>query len=311
MLKSEIDRLRTTESVPVPSPQANLHIADLEQKLDDLTANLHRIKADNAEASKRNTNLERDVDEYRVTFSTLEEDLRSAESDKAQFIAHENTIVLLEEEARTRAREIEDLELAQKVKDIEISNLKHRLDTLTGPLSKRIVDVHPSLNIGGKSVGLLTHLRESCRTIEGNGIQSDEDVYFFLRGVPRRLRYTEEENERLKVLGEQARERFEKLKEEMEGREDGPPPEQLRHLAEALICANKKLSEKIETLNGLGERQHRALQRCAGPKKGVEETLVASLRKLLEQFGTCSPVDHSHLVGLAERMLDAMVGVGV
>jgi ubiquitin len=83
-------------------------------------------------------------------------------------------------------------------------------------------------------------------------------MYEFLEGIPRRVRYTEEENHRLKVLGEQAKEKLERLKVELEGQEGEVSFQKLKQFAERLIVANRKLTEKIATLNGLAERQHLA-----------------------------------------------------
>jgi hypothetical protein len=245
-----------------------------------------------------------------LTFSTLEDDLRAAESDKSQFIAQESIILSLEEQSRQQSREVKDLELAQRVKDLEIATLKRRLDSLTDPVSVRAIEFQPPLNIDGMSVSLLSNLRESCHRIERKGLPTDEDVFAFLDAIPRRVRYTEEENHRLKVIGEQAKEKLEKLKAEVAVPDDSPPPEKLRQFAETLIVANRKLTEKIATLKGLAERQHLALQRCAGARNGVDQTLAASLRKLLEQLSSCPIAERPRFAELAERVLDAMIGVG-
>jgi hypothetical protein len=307
ILQAALQRLLEGETTPAPSPLEETRINELQSRLDGLLTSHHQIQRDCDDSARSNSVLDKEVQQYKLTLSALEDDLRSTESDREQIAKQKSKILSIEEDSRAKTRQITEFELSQRLKTIELEKVKQRIGAVKQqPIL--IVQRHPWLDLNEGSWRLQQTARDCSQKLEKH--DSIPHILNFLKGIPKRYEILESESERLTNLLDQNRQKYEKLESETVTEKKGDvSPEKLKKLVGQLAESNSRKKAKLATLRDLAERQHGALRRCIGSGDAVPESLFVSLEQVIGQLVDCAPGERKGLGQIADRIIDAMAGI--
>ena len=306
MLESEINRLQNTPQSDLPSPEASGRINEMMRKLDDLAKTFRQAKIDANECLRANSVLEKEVEQHKATLSTLEDDLMKSEEDRTQRTQLRLRIGDLEDVLRDKEREEKELELSLRLKKIQLEKLEAQLSESVDQRPVLLLCRHQPLFVGESST-TVSAARTCFQTMTGRtGVPTDTEISEFLAQIPRRVKFLCDERRRLKDVVATAQANVDKL-----SKTESPSPEavdKLKDLVQQLATANAKRKARIAKLTKLADEQHASLQRLTG---GVSATScgIPSLRELLRRLGDCPAHERAQIAEIADRALDAVIGL--
>ncbi len=131
MINIEIKRLNEEKNLTqLPSPEEEAKIHALTKQLSDLKSSLKSIQSNISDSKRENSVIEKEVEQYKMTISTLEEDLFSSEEDKAQCLNLQTKLSNLEDEKREKQRMIDELIISERLSTHELQKVKNKIDLI-------------------------------------------------------------------------------------------------------------------------------------------------------------------------------------
>lgn len=342
IIKNEIKRLNEEKNLEqLPSPEEDAKIQSLTKQISDLKSSLESIRLSKSDLKKSNSEIQKEVEQYKMTISTLEEDLLSSEEDKAQCINLKSKLSSLEEEKREKQRMIDELLISERLSSYELQKVKNKINLIkTGktiildiekqepvfiyqPVSRipsATFEVYKNLNrfnFNESSLSAPTNLNEK---------EEEEKINSFVLTFPRQIQILEEENERINEQCIEMQKKCQKLlsvqksdsnknindsKTSIDNNESNSNEESLKmaETVKKLSSLNHAKSLKLKELKALADQQHASLQRLVGTPN-ANESVISSLKQVLQQLEKCDQSDSQNLCDIGEKLLDAMVGIG-
>lgn len=347
MINIEIKRLNEEKNLTqLPSPEEEAKIHALTKQLSDLKSSLKSIQSNISDSKRENSVIEKEVEQYKMTISTLEEDLFSSEEDKVQCLNLQTKLSNLEDEKREKQRMIDELIISERLSTHELQKVKNKIDLIKAgnplildiemqaptfiyqPVSKipsAVLSVYKDLNRFNTDINSSTaspNLFPDSLQNEKNAIE--EKINNFILTFPRQIQILEEENERISEQCQEFKEKYQRLKsiQKNEHHKSGAitnstnneinqkeESSKMAKIVKDLSVSNHAKTIKLRDLKELADQQHASLQRLVGIPK-ANESIISSLRQVLDQLEKCDQSDCQNLCDIGEKLLDAMVGVG-
>ena len=331
MIKCEIKRLNEEKNLTqLPSPEEDAKIKSLIKQLSDLEISLKSIRKNILDLNRANSVVQKEVDQYKMTISTLEEDLFSCEEDKAQCMNLQSKLSNLEDEKREKQRMIDELVISERLSAYELQKAKNKINLIKNgkPIildiekQSSIYIYQPISRIPSAALSVYKDLNLFDYNDNDNKNEKEEEnkINDFILSFPRRIQILERFNEQCTEL----QKKYQKLKSMQKNdpsdnksessnniNENKIKEESLKmtELAKKLMASNNTKTQKLKELKALADQQHASLQRLVGIPKS-NESIISSLKQVLDQLEKCDQADHSNLCDIGEKLLDAMVGVG-
>ncbi|OHT12568.1 hypothetical protein TRFO_03570 [Tritrichomonas foetus] len=131
MVKSEIERLDGSKNLPSqPSPQEDAKIFELNQQIKELKSNLKLLQINLSDSNRTNSVIQKEVEQYKMTVTALEDDLSKARDDRSQFHSLQSKIISFEEEKREKQRKLDELKVSERLSSHELQKVKNKLHLL-------------------------------------------------------------------------------------------------------------------------------------------------------------------------------------
>ena len=315
IVKNEIERLNETDNLPPPpSPEEEEKIASLSKQLTDLKASLKSLQNSIFEANRTNSVIQKEVEQYKITVSALEDDLTTAEEDRLSYLKFQSKLITLQDEKKEKQRKLDELIVNDRLSAHELQTAKQKLDLyLSGPIGALYeIKKQPSIQIIQPVSHLGPAVQKAYRLISNTSdFENDnEKMNNFLLSLPNRIRTLKEENQSIREQCNQFKKKCQSLEkpQSLVADESMPSMDKMKQTIRQLAESNQKKTIKLRELKDLAERQHTALQRVSGVPKD-NESIIKSLYQVLHQLETCDESECEKLCDIGEHLLDAMVGV--
>lgn len=232
---------------------------DLKNQINDLNGQIRALKIQLNDANLNQQVLQKQVDQYKLTVTGLEEDLTKADSDKYQLAVTKTRVSQLEDELRQKTRQIKELETAAKWNNHELQKLKGQL-TQAGARSQILgMEVGQTVSVAPRNSMLPSAARNTFKEIEQREPENENEIAVFIQEIPSKIRTLEDERNSLNRQLSEFKRKFSKVKAQSTAKANELSPEKMEETIKILVFKNEKKKEIIENLKSIAERQHAAI----------------------------------------------------
>lgn len=262
-IQEEYKKLAETfaNATQLSSPEQEEKINQLQQQVSDLTAQLRVSKIELNDANLNQQVLQKQVEQYKITVTSLEDDLTKADADKYQLAVTKTQVSKLEDEIRQKTRQIKELETSARWNNHELQKLKGQLAQAGARSQVFVMEQGETISCAPKASLLPSIVRKTFLETEGKEPLNDDEITQFVNDIPSRIRSLTDERESLTYQLQQVKHKYSKIKGKTAVQSSSLPPEKLEETIKFLLAKNEKKKETIETLKGIAERQRAAIKK--------------------------------------------------
>lgn len=266
----------------------------LKSQILDLQTSLRITKTELHDSNLNLVVAKKEVEQFKITLSSLEEELTIADSDRLLFSKNKIQISQQEDEIRNLSRKVVELESNLNWKEREISKLQNRPIPILDLSSSTIF----SQNLQNQSNNF--KLFEVYQKIEKKEID-EKEVDRWLESLPSQIENLKEENQSLIKISSNSKKQFAKLQNQNKGI---PSQEKLSNALKLYIEANEAKKLKIQRLKEILLKQS---QSKSMHQNFPDENLVLSLRKVIHEMATCKPNEREKYLIISDKCLGALL----
>ena len=259
-------------STQLSSPEQETKIQQLQNEVQELSSQLKMTKIELNESKLNQQVLQKQVEQYKITVTSLEDDLTKADGDKYQLAVTKTQVSKLEDEIRQKNREIKELETSAKWNNHELQKLKGQLAQVDARSQVFVFEKGETISYAPITSLIPSLVTQLFNDIENRKPQNDDEIKDFLVNLSSRFQAITDERDNLMKQLTQYKHKYSVAKSKKSS--NCPlPPEKLEETIKFLIAKNEKKKQSIIKLKDVAERQHNAI------KKLQEEISILSKSK--------------------------------
>lgn len=279
------------------SSEQKLKYKEMEEKIRSQNSTIVQLKVDVNDLNLQNQVLRKQVEQYKATISSLEEDATHAASDKHQLAVAKNKISELEDDVRSKSRQIKELETSYKWIDHELVKAKNKLAQATSKSSSCSIQKYDIFDLNSSNESVLLELNLLMKKMNFTGSHSK-----FLTEVHENFKRINEENNNLLSQIKLYKTKLSMVKGQQLKDNATLPPDKMKLLVKKLVEHNKDKVNKLKALSEICKRQHSILANV------YEENKTYTLRNLIKDLASCPEKQREAIHQNVLKRLELIVG---
>lgn len=229
---------------------------ELKAQNTELTNQLRAMKLQLNDANLNQQVLQKQVDQYKLTVSTLEDDLNKADTDKYQLAVTKSRVSQLEDEVRQKSRQIKELETSARWTSHELQKLKGQLASAGARTQILGFEQGETVSVAPRNSLLPAIARAAYKEVEKKEPENESDVTYFVQDIPARIQTIMDERDSFNRQLQEYKRKFSQVKSKSINQIS---PEKMEETIKILLVKNEKKKEAIANLKNIAERQHAAI----------------------------------------------------
>ena len=247
-------------STQLSSPEQETKIQQLQNEQQELTSQLKMIKIELNESKLNQQVLQKQVEQYKLTVSSLEEELTKADGDKYQLAVAKTQVSKLEDDVRQKNREIKELETSAKWNHHEIQKLKGQLAQVGARSQIFVIENGETISLAPKTSLIPALTNQLYIDIQNKSPQNESEIADFIVNLSSRFQSINDERDNLMKQLAQYKHKY-SLVTSKKTSKCTLPPEKLEETIRFLMTKNENKKQSIIKLKDLVERQHNAIKK--------------------------------------------------